>query len=81
MILAHRKYQTPSGTFTIKIHAPYEDGADWFCDVQTEGIVGEKRIPVGGIDSLQALRLALSVADSIIESHPDATCNGMLGAF
>jgi hypothetical protein len=63
----------PKKNVTIEIFLPQptEDGKDCFCRVQFNGIEGES-YNVGGMDSLQALSLAISK----IKSRFDALRNG-----
>ena len=79
-IIARRTYRDSSGEFSIGLRQPYRDGDDWFCDVFTEGL-GDEAVSVGGVDALQAIRLALEVVDAIVESRPGAESMGINGTF
>ncbi len=79
-VLAQRTYTDGEETFTVGIKAPYQEGNDWFCEVFVSGSETEET-KVGGVDPLQAIRLAFPVLDSIDESHPNAESLGIKGAF
>lgn len=79
-ILAQRTYHDSQGVFSIGIKAPYRDGDSWFCEVFTEGLDGDG-LHVGGVDPLQAIRLALPVLDAIIGTRPNAQSQGITGSF
>ena len=79
-IVAQRTYRDGAGEFTVGLRTPYRDGGDWFCEVFARGARGES-IHVGGVDALQAIRLAVEVVDAIVASRPEAECMGIRGTF
>ena len=79
-ILASRVYRDFAGEFTIGLRIPYQDGDNWFCEIFTEGLNGEN-YHIGGVDALQAIRLAIRIVDEIIRSRPAAQCMGITGVF
>ncbi len=79
-LLAQRTYRDGEGEFTVGLRMPYRDGDDWFCEVFTRGASGES-IHVGGVDALQAIRLAIEVVDAVAASRPEAECMGIRGTF
>ncbi|WP_448851674.1 DUF6968 family protein [Corynebacterium sp. 335C] len=79
-ILAQRTCADDAGEFTVGLRQPYAEGDDWYCEVFSEDIDGGT-LKVGGVDAMQALRLAISAADAIVESRPGAKSNGIAGVF
>lgn len=79
-VIAQRTYQDSQGSFTVGIRAPYQSGDDWVCELFTEGL-DEGNVPVVGVDALQAIRLALSMLDALVETRPEAEAFGMTGVF
>lgn len=59
---------------------PYQDGNDWICEIFTEGL-GAGNLPVGGIDALQSIRLAVDMIDALIKTRPTAEAYGITGRF
>lgn len=79
-IIAQRTYTDSQGQFSVGIKAPFEDKNSWFCEVFTEGLDGDGLF-VGGVDPLQAIRLALPVLDAIVRTRPNAESHGIIGVF
>jgi len=80
-IIAQRTYELGESNFTIGFCQPRLEDDNWFCDVFTQGLEHNEFLSVGGIDQLQAIRLAISVIDSIIQAHPGAHSSGIEGVF
>lgn len=59
---------------------PYQDGNDWICEIFTEGL-DAGTLPVGGIDALQSIRLAVDMLDALIKTRPAAKAYGITGRF
>ena len=50
----------------VRIHAPEQREVDWVCRLEVDWPDGVLEIPVGGIDAVQALHLALQSAGAQI---------------
>lgn len=79
MNLGERRYELPDGDFIVRMGMPYPDGADWFCRLWSDDAPETFDIRVGGIDAIQAVRLALQILDAQIVRYPEATYNGASG--
>lgn len=79
-IIAQRTYDHDGSLFTVGLMAPVQNGEDWFCEVFTSG-TETTSVKVGGVDALQALRLAFPVLDALVASHSGARSQGIPGAF
>lgn len=79
-VIAQRTYRDDEGEFTVGIRPPYQDGGDWYCEVFAIGLK-DSPIRVGGIDQLQAIRLALQILDSLVMARPNAQSSGITGIF
>jgi hypothetical protein len=57
----------------VRLHAPVEldDGDNYFCRLSFVGLTGELPDGAYGIDSMQALRLALRALGRALYEHPD----------
>lgn len=79
-VIAQRTYQDGQGSFTVGIRAPYQNGDEWVCELFTKGL-DAGNVPVTGVDALQAIRLALSMLDALVETRPEAEAQGIKGVF
>lgn len=72
-VLAEREYDVGEGPISsavLRIGKPAEhpDG-DWVCAVQITGLGDDRVYEAAGVDSLQALMMALQMARTQLEAH------------
>lgn len=71
-VIAHREFDVPGGSTpaVLRIGRPeaHPDG-DWVCAVQITGLGDDEVYEAAGVDSLQALTMALQMARVRLESH------------
>jgi Domain of unknown function (DUF6968) len=75
-VIASRTFhlRTASGDreVEVRLHEPVQrDGDDYFCGLSFVGLDGELPTGAFGIDSLQALRLALRALGRALHDHPE----------
>ena len=68
MVILERSFHAKGETVTLRVEKPKPDGADFRCEYAIEGGGLERRSYGMGVDSIQALLLALSRA------HLDLLC-------
>lgn len=51
----------------VTIGAPQPDGNDWYCPICLKGLIGGKERRIFGVDSWQAIILALRLAETILQ--------------
>lgn len=80
--IAQRRYEDESGSISFTLMKPYQEGGDWFCELHIEesGEAPQVR-PIGGVDSVQAIRLALEIMDALVAARPNARSQGITGVF
>jgi len=63
-VIARREFDCGAIKITLEIGAPYpvDDGGTWFCPLRITGLDSSRVRRVGGVDSMQALVLALASA-------------------
>jgi hypothetical protein len=72
-VIASRTFELEGGTaeLLIGMPAPFDDGCNFYCPFQLKGVGDERVRYAGGIDAVQALILALDIADVYIETRPE----------
>jgi hypothetical protein len=53
----------------VTIGAPQPDGDDWCCPIRLKGLVDNKERRLFGVDSWQAIILALRFAEAILQNE------------
>lgn len=72
-----REFQDATGTFTIAISEPVFEFSEWFCVVRCTEAGGEfSDVTVSGVDSVQAIQLALESMRYIMLEGREATWHG-----
>jgi hypothetical protein len=72
-----REFQDVTGTFTIAISLPVFEFSEWFCVVRLTEASGEfSDVTVSGVDSLQAVQVALESMRYILLEGREATWHG-----
>ena len=87
-VVASRDYILLKGAHPVEIRAeigtptPHPDGIDWYCPFVLRGAIN-RVASADGTDALQALLLALSAVDALLQHHArDGTlsyCEGVPG--
>jgi hypothetical protein len=73
-VIARREFDCGSDKVILEIGAPYpvDEGKTWFCPLRITGLGWDKVRRVGGVDSSQALYLALQSAAAVLYSSDEA---------
>ena len=53
----------------VSIGAPQPDGNDWCCPIRLKGLVDRKERRIFGVDSWQAIVLALRLAEAMLKNE------------
>ena len=53
----------------VKVGAPERDGEDWTCPIRMKGLVDSKERRIFGVDSWQAMILALRLAEAMLQNE------------
>jgi hypothetical protein len=53
----------------VTIGAPHPNGNDWCCPIRLKGLIDNKERPIFGVDSWQAMILALKLAESMLQNE------------
>jgi len=72
-----REFQDASGTFTIAISEPVFEHGEWYCTVRLTEATGEPSdVTVSGVDTLQAIQVAMESMRYILLEGREATWQG-----
>jgi hypothetical protein len=74
IVIARRELKLRYGKITVLIGKPepFPDGSDYYCPYQIIGLGTERVRRAGGIDSIQALHLALEMIGADLHASPEA---------